>query len=276
MEYLKHNFCYFLLFGIISLSGISCEKTIDFNFKSDKSEFLIVDGILTNENKFQEINLSKSFALPNEQPKSVSGADVSVFDGTQTYHFTEDSSEIYLSDVKFGVVINKTYSLRIIYENREYTAKARAVPVLSHNSLNYIQYNDSLYYFPQATAEFSPDEAAMYEINADWSFLPVYENLPEKETKAKMFFYILRTIDVNEIFNPPHEKVYFPKGTRLAVKKYSLSPEHEKFIRSLLLETQWNGGNFDTEEDNVYTNISAGAFGFFGASIVLSDTVTVK
>ena len=62
----------------------------------------------------------------------------------------------------------------------------------------------------------------------------------------------------------------------MAVKKYSLSPEHEKFIRSMLIETSWNGGSFDTEEDNVYTNLSKGALGFFAVSIVLSDTVIVE
>ncbi len=276
MKYLKHNFCYLLLLGIISLSGISCEKKINFNFKSDKSQFLIVNGLITNENKFQEISLTKSFALPNEQADFVSDADVLVSDGENIFTFSEDTAGNYVSDIKFSAVINKIYSLHIKFEDKDYTAQAHAVPVLSHNSLNYVQYNDSLFYFPQAVAEFSPDEAAMYEINADWSFLPAYGTLPETETKAKMYFYILRTIDVNEIFNPPNEKVYFPKGTRLAVKKYSLSPEHEKFIRSLLLETQWSGGNFDTEEDNVYTNISNGAFGFFGASIVLTDTFFVQ
>ncbi len=276
MNRIKQKYTPLLYFVFLSIFVFSCEEKIDFDFKSDNSEYLIVDALLTNENKFQEVNLSKSFALPNEQPSTVSGAEISVSDGTQTYHFTEDTAGVYMSDIKFGVVINKIYSLRIVYENKEYTAKAYAVPVLSRNSLNYIQYNDSLYYFPQPVAEFSPDEAAMYEVTADWSFVSGYTGLPENETKAKMFFYTLTSIDVNEIFNPSYEYVYFPKGTKIFAKKYSLSPEHEKFIRSLLLETQWSGGNFDTEEDNVYTNLSNGALGFFGTSTILTDTVIVQ
>ncbi len=276
MKDVKHNFFYFILSGIFFFSGVSCEKKITPDFKYDGKEFLVVDGILTNENKFQEIRLSKSLPAFNEKPVLISGAVISVSDGVYNYTFSEDTAGYYLSDVKFSAVINKLFTLNITFDNKVYSAQARAVPVLNNASVEYIQYNDSLYYFPQPTAQFNPDEAAMYEINADWSFVPNYENLSEEKTKAKLFFYDLKTIDVNEIFDPSREQVFFPKGTRLAVKKYSLSPEHEKFIRSLLLETQWSGGNFDTEEDNVYTNLSEGAFGFFGASIVLSDTVFVK
>ena len=257
-------------------AGISCEKKISPDFKYDGKEFLIVDGIITNESKFQEILLTKSLSAFNEKPEPVSGAKVSVSDGIYNYIFSEDTAGIYLSDSKFSAVINKRYTLRIELNGKTYSAQAKAVPVLNSSAINYTQYNDSLYFFPQPTAQFNPDEAAMYEINADWSFVPGYENFSPEKTKAKMFFYVLKTIDVNEIFNPPHEQIYFPKGTKLAVKKYSLSPEHEKFIRSLLLETSWNGGNFDTEEDNVYTDLSEGALGFFAASIVLSDTVYVQ
>lgn len=272
----KANILYVLLFGIFFFEATSCERKITPDFKYDGKEFLIVDGIITNENKFQEIRLTKSLSVFNEKPEPISGAKVSVSDGIYNYIFSEDTTGIYLSDNKFTAVINKLYTLNIEFEGKTFFAQARAVPVLNSISINYAQFNDSLYYFPQATAQFNPKEAAMYEVNADWSFVSGYENLPENKTKAKLYFYVLRTIDVNEIFNPAYDHIFFPKGTKLAVKKYSLSLEHEKFIRSMLLETSWNGGNFDTEEDNVYTNLSEGALGFFGASIVLSDTVYVN
>ncbi len=265
-----------LVFGFLILSEVSCEKKINPDFQYDGKEFLIVDCIITNENKFQEIRLTKSFSTFNKKPEPISGANVSVSDGIYNYSFTEDTAGFYYSDSKFSAVINKLFTLNIEYLGNTYSAQARAVPVLNYTSINYAQFNDSLYYFPQTTAQFNPEEAAMYIVNADWSFVPEYENLPEQNTKAKMFFYTLKTIDVNEIFHPAYEHIYFPKGTQLIIKKFSLSPEHEKFVRSMLSETSWNGGNFDTEEDNVYTNLSAGALGFFAASIVISDTITVN
>ena len=276
MNYKKYKFIYLIFITIILLFGISCEKKINPDFHFDGKEFLIVDGILTNENINQKIILSKSVSSFNEKPEYVSDAEVSVSNGIRLYSFSEDTTGMYLSDEKFSVVINKHYTLQISFEDKEYTAQARAVPFFSDNSLNYVSYNDTLYHIPNPIAQFNPKEAAMYEVNADWSFVPGYENFPEKGTKAKMFFYVLKTIDVGEIFNPPAEKIYFPKGTQLIVRKYSLSPEHEKFIRSLLLETQWAGGNFDIEKDNIYTNLSKGALGFFGASTVLSDTIIVQ
>lgn len=266
----------FFLLGTLLLNTVSCEKKITPDFKFDGKEFLIVDGIITNENKFQEIKLTKSLSAFNEIPEAISGAKVSVSDGIYNYTFSEDTAGIYLSDIKFSAVINKLFTLNIEFRGKSYSAQARAVPVLNYYSINYAQLNDSMYYFPQARANFNPDEAAMYVVNADWSFIPGYDTLTKEKTKAKMFFYDLKTIDVNEIFHPAYEHIYFPKGTQLIVRKYSLSPEHEKFVRSMLLETSWNGGSFDTEEDNVYTNLSEGALGFFGASIVISDTVIVE
>jgi hypothetical protein len=81
---------------------------------------------------------------------------------------------------------------------------------------------------------------------------------------------------VNNIFGPAKDTIYFPAGTKIIRRKYSLSKEHQDFIRTLLIETEWRGGIFDVQQGNVLTNISNGARGFFAACMVLSDTTVVK
>ncbi len=264
---------YFIISGFVISFLTSCEKSIKFDFTPDNKEFLIVDGIITNEYKNQEIYLSEFVKTLNQSPVLVSGAEVSVSDGEKNYSFSEQTPGTYVSDEKFRAVINKLFFLHINFEGKTYTAEARSIPVLSYNSLTLEQYNDTLYYISNQKAEFSPDEAAMYEVSADNYYSPDFENY---KGEVKMYFYVLKTIDVGEIFPPQQQLILFPKGTEINIKKYSLSPEHEKFIRSLLLETQWSGGNFDTEKDNVYTNLSEGAFGFFAASNIISDSVILK
>jgi hypothetical protein len=89
--------------------------------------------------------------------------------------------------------------------------------------------------------------------------------------------YYLNTIDVNQLYNIPEtQEVCFPKGTRIIRKKYSLTPEYQEFLRTLLTETSWRGGLFDVESGNVMTNLSNGAVGYFSASTVVSDTITVR
>lgn len=272
-----------LKIGYVILSAallcVSCEKKINWDLKASDEQFLIVDGIITNELKQQSIHLSLSLTSPDDSISYPENVELSVFDGADTIHFIQDpiNKGDYSSETKFAGVINKTYALEINYKNTSFKAEADMYPVSTDIDLTYIPNSDStMYYIPNEIAQFNPDEAAMYEVSLDWSAVPGFEELPETETKARLYYYVLSTIDVNQIFAPEHETVFFPAGTNLQLKKYALSPEHESFIRSVLLETQWHGSNFDTEEGNVHTNLSNGALGFFGACSVISYSTVVE
>jgi hypothetical protein len=86
----------------------------------------------------------------------------------------------------------------------------------------------------------------------------------------------LNNIDIPEEFGPDKQEIWFPKGTILTRKKYSLSNEHQDFIRSLVIETQWRGGLFDIEQGNVPSNFKNGVRGWFGVCMVITDTMVVK
>ncbi len=275
---LKINKLAFLFFISVFVTFTSCEKRINWDLDSSQEQFLIVDGIITNEFINHKINLSLSVQELNDTADSVSGAIVSIFDGENTFNFIEDTiSGTYFSENKFTAVINNTYTLNIDYNNKSYSAEADMYPVSISEPLPYKQVADTaLYYIAYADVVFNPDESSMFEVVLDWSGLTGYEDLPANETSAHMFYYNLTTIDVSQIFAPDNEIVIFPHGTTMLQRKYSLSPQHEEFIRSLLIESQWHGGNFDIEEGNVYTNLSEGALGFFGASSVISYSATVQ
>ncbi len=275
----RNNWSVFFLLIITFFMINSCEKAIDWELKSSQEQFLIVDGIITNEFKNQTIKLSLSCSDINGSETAVTDATVYVSDGNEIYKFLVDTENngIYTSENKFSGVVNRTYSLYINYKNKEYTAKANMLPVAISEPLPYKQVDGTnMFYIVADIATFNPNNASMYEVILDWSDVAGYENLPISETSADMFFYHLTTIDVNQIFSENEEITYFPTRTRMTQKKYSLSKEHEKFIRSLLIETQWHGSYFDIEEGNVYTNINGNALGFFGACSVISKTIYVN
>jgi len=268
----------FSLFIFIFFLFISCEKEVNWNFEPTESH-MIVDGILTNVKRVHIIKLSQSVTELNELPEPVSGATVTIYNGDSIHTLTElpENSGIYRTDSNYRAVLNKTYGLQILYENRRYDGFARMIPVTPFNKLSYA-YNSAndMFYIDSVAKSFSSKESAMYEIIIDWSHLSGYENVPLKDKIAILYYYTLKTIDISQVFAPEKEIVYFPKGARILERKYSLAPKHAEFIRSLLSETEWRGGFFDVTQANVSTNISNGGLGYFGVCTVVRDTLTVE
>lgn len=275
---------------ILCLGLQACEEPFSWEAGAAGEPLLVVEGWLTNERKPHTIILSQTVSSQKEIPAAVSGARVVVREGARSYVFMEEpaGSGRYQSEA-FQAVFGKPYHLFIRQQDQNYTATTYMVPVTPFHPLEFEPVvpaagdpaagtpGDTLlqlrYQAPGGPV--GGVAPAMEEIYLDWSGVQGYESRPAAETSAKLLFYTLSTLDVNQLFAPAKEKVHFPAGTRLLRKKYSLSPEQEAFIRSVLFETEWRGGIFDVQKGNVATNLSGGAVGFFAASTVLTDTTYV-
>jgi hypothetical protein len=257
----------FVLYLLISLLFVSCEEQTDWNLLPANNDFIVVDGIITNEFKVQTITLTKPVADPNAKPEAVSGAVVLVSANQLTYTFIEDSIRpgIYRSVNPFLGLKNRTYSLLITKGTNVYSSKSELTPAVANFNFPEYEKNDTEYRFTKVPAPYFPTLPAMYEVLLDWSAAPGYINKNPDSCKAKLYYYTLPTIDVSEVFAPGMEKVSFPSGTSITVRRYSLTDEHAAFLRALLLETTWQGGYFNTAPANIPTNLSEGAVGFFGA-----------
>lgn len=268
---------YVILFVFVLM--ISCEETTDWNIKEQESDLLIVEGMITNEYKQHTVKVSKPVTGLNAEPLPVSGAEVYVSDGTNIFYFVEEDSTpgvYYSNPVAAGM--NRVYRLRVLYANKVYKANDQMVFITPFQTLNYkaVEENPGLYQVDWSPGIYNSDEPCMWEILVDWSNVPGFAHLPDDSTKARVLAYTLPSIDVAQIFKPGKREVYFPAGSRIIHKKYSLSYKHSEFIRTLLAETEWRGGYFDDAPANVKTNLSEGAAGFFGLCAVLSDTVYVQ
>jgi hypothetical protein len=266
MKQAKQNII--LILSILTLSS-SCELETNWNFQAAEP-VVIVDAIITNENKAQVISIYYSSSQLNDTSLPLSGANVLINDGINSFPFNESPSTpgLYLSD-PFIAATNVKYALIISYENKADTAYATMVPISPFNEYSFEQ-KDSLLKYNDTGSELP----AMTEVYYNWSDNPTY-CAEYGSCMASQTFYSLNIVDMSKEFAHllnPKQVIQFPSGTLVSRKKYSLSEEHQNFIRSLLIETEWRGGLFDVEQGNIPTNFVNGTKGWFGVCQVLSDS----
>jgi hypothetical protein len=262
-----------ICYSVCILFLASCEKTVDWPLQKQESNLIVADGIITSEDKTQEIRLNFPVTELNATPVPVTGANLLVSDEDSVFHFTEQpaGSGIYKSVHSFFARNGYHYNLFISYQEQIITAKAAMTTAQRFNFLVYVpDDDDDLYHISWVASSFSTQPPAMWEVLLDWSKVQGYETADTATTKARLLFYTLSTLDVSEIFAPQMERITFPKGTVINERRYSLTPEHAEFIREVLLETQWQGGLFNSVPADVPTNLSKGGAGFFAACGVYS------
>jgi hypothetical protein len=253
---------------------MACEEPTNWDLEKIDHDLIVVEGLITNELKQQSITISRPTQDLNDKPEPVSGAFVAVLsEGTFTL-FSEypAGSGVYYSD-SVQAVVNRVYQLYIEYDEKEYTAFAEMVPVAPLKPLSY-RLADEVNMLYEISYEDS-DLPSIQEYWISWAHLPGFATLPPEETLARAFHYTLASIDVNQKFSPQKEQVLFPAGSYVLRKQYSMSDEHQAFLRTFLSETEWRGSVFDVQKGNVLTNLSEGAIGFFAVSTVVSDTTVI-
>lgn len=258
----------------------SCAKEADWQVDEIKENKIVVEAVITNETGRQCIMLSHSTGYMNEEPLPLSGAEVYISNEDSTWRFTEEASPgegWYTSETDIAASYDKNYSLLILFKDHVFSAQTYMAQGKFFTELTYTRNPASdLYHISYVASSFQEEDPAMWEIMLDWSSVPGYENEDPENCRKKLLFYTLSTLDVSQVFAPLVEEVWFPAGTRIDQRRYSLTPEHEAFIRSLLLETSWQGGIFPSDPANIGSNISGGALGFFAVCAVNSLSIIVE
>ncbi len=248
----------------------SCEEVSDQGLELIDQPLLVVEGRLTNERVRQEIRLSQTFSDLNQVSPPVTDAFVLIQVNNINFILEHDDSRpgIYLTDT-LQALHDEWYILYIMHNENEYVAFATSavgtpLPPLTVQEID----SGMLEYVHNETIP------SMTEVRVTWNEdndmggqLPV--------TK-EAFFYTLDVIDITKTFAPDKEPLTFPKGATLYRKKYSLTPQHQNFLRSFLAEVDWRGGGFDVAAGNVLTNLSEGAVGYFSVSMVISDSTMIQ
>jgi hypothetical protein len=258
----------FIPFFLIFLTElfISCEEEANIPFDTENTNLLAVEAVVTNENINHIVRLTLPYQKQNGISTPVSGAIVSITDGTLAIVLTPGDSGKYFTP-KMRFVSGKTYSLTINLNGKQYSARDSSLPVESLSALSYAN-ADGGYRFNFFDTGSQPN---YIEYSIDWINTPSCTS----GCRGKIFYYDLKTVDANELFKPQKTDFVFPSQSTIIRRKFSMSNEYRSYLRSMLSETQWRGSVFDVQRDNAPTNLSEGAIGFFAVSTVVSDTLKI-
>jgi Domain of unknown function (DUF4249) len=254
---------------IAMLAG--CEEQFNWDLADKEADLVVVEAVLTNENKNHLIKLTKPYLDQNQSPKPINAAFVAVLTDTDTIIATEtpSNSGLYYTE-KMQAVVGKVYVLAIGYNGKIFYAFAGQPPGEPLEPLLKKEVSEGLY-----TLDFreTGDNANYIKYFLDWQ--SVGNCADSLDCQAKQIYYDLKNIDVNKQFKPTQERVDFPAGTVIIRRKFSVSPKYREYLRGMLSETSWRGGLFDSFPANAATNLSEGAVGFFAVSTVISDTTII-
>lgn len=113
-----------MLLLFIAIINFSCSEEIPLTSENFES-ILVVEGIITNKVKYQEIKLSRSYKLDESGPSPVSNASVKVSSTSgEVYNFIEKSAGFYLSMEPFGTKVGDSYRLEIETDRGKYLSSS--------------------------------------------------------------------------------------------------------------------------------------------------------
>jgi hypothetical protein len=252
-----------------------CETSTEWSVPKITSPRLVVQAILTNEMRIQEIELSTTFGDLNGTGQPIQDAMITVSAGGTTYRFEHNPAMPgqYLSQFPFAAVSQLRYDLMLEWKSQVYSASSILSEVAPIPEIRFDQV-DTMGHFTisdYVVPVYHQSQQAMYQFDLDWSHLePVDDNV------ARLFYYTFSSLHISEFIRPAREDVIFPAGTIAQVTKYGLDDGFADYLRSLVIETDWNGNWFYGNPENQPTNLSGGAIGYFATCAVQKETIIVK
>lgn len=258
---------------VLSVAIVSCTEKID--IKLDNSYVrLVVDGAITTDTMAQTIKLKTTSSYFYDQPAPVvSGAQVSITDGTQTFNLKEDSAGIYRTDPSVFGVGGHTYTLNIklatpIGGYSDYSATSTLYPIGPLDSVNLL---------------FHPDWAK----HGIWEVKCYVQEPPTIDFYRFLILrnHIMLTDSLNEwfitddkFFNGNYTNgatvAYLQQGSAaegltpgdtVTVEVNSIGKEYFNFLSDAQAELRGSNPLFSGPPSNIKGNINNGAIGFFAA-----------
>jgi hypothetical protein len=104
--------CIFIfVFSAFLFSGCTEQYVLQSNTFED---ILVVNGIITNELRLQEIKVTRTYRLEEDRPIFEKGANVYITDNDNIVYEFEENIDSYVSTSEFKAIPGKTYQLNII------------------------------------------------------------------------------------------------------------------------------------------------------------------
>ncbi|MFT7113673.1 MAG: hypothetical protein ACI8P7_000442 [Candidatus Azotimanducaceae bacterium] len=272
----------------LSLAFASCEEPIDIEIPNGANQMVVEGNIDIND--IARVTLSKSLGyfdpldLNALSDLFITDAVVTLSDGNQTENLTLFIDEnvfppIFYQSSNIKGEINKSYTLNISWDNKEYSAKTHIVnpaPLDSvwfeledgEDSLGIIKF---LYVDPDTIG--NRFRVFTKRVGRDSYFVPSpldlrYDIIVNGET-FESFVYRGQSLEDPE--SDP-ERFYYKLGDTLILRWSSIDYDHFEFWRTLANN---EGGNPFAAPVNVKSNIENG-LGIWGGYASIYDTIVAK
>jgi hypothetical protein len=268
---------------MLLLIGASCTERIDIKLDSSAVR-LIVEGSVTTDSIRQKVTLTETTSYFYNQPApAVTGALVSISDGTSVFSLHEDSAGVYRTDEALEGVPGRKYVLNISLASplggfSEYSAESTLYPVNRLDSIDLKYHNDwgdngiwEVRCFVQ-----DPPTADYYRFLVSNNNRMITDTLTEWFVTDDRFFNgnyaygatvaYLRQDKNNETLSP---------GDTVMVEVNSIGRDYAYFIWDAQAEHAGSNPLFSGPPANVKGNVNNGAIGFFSAFSITRASTTV-
>jgi hypothetical protein len=273
---------YLLVYLLVIIVLISCQEEVEIE-SAGIAKKLVVNGSFTNQNKIHSVKLLLSGDLSsNPDFEKVRGAIVSIVDTKgSAIRLRESSAGLYLTDSIAGVV-GEVYTLIIEWEGKVFrasdsltSAEQSIIPIKSIPNGAFKEYEFRRHKFGlnYSTKEVVIIEPSVIKTNIDTARAGLSIGVKLLQGGAYQFTSFNHPkIEVNGLLNFEDGKYFgFKEGAEVTHQLFSISTSYYDYLRSMFIETEWQGTLFDTPPANVIGNVDNGALGYFSAHEVEED-----
>ncbi len=282
---MKNKIKYILLIGValpvILLS--SCTKKIDIELDSDFIR-LVVEGYLTTDTTSHFVKLTTtSDYFSDQKAPTISGAVVTINDGTNTLQLTETNpgTGIYSSTPDVYGIVGKTYTLNIelpeeIDGTKLYTATSTIMPVAPIDSIKVKYEEDWDGWVVQLYAK-DPPTINYYMFNIYKNEDHLTDTINKVGVTDDTFFNGNYTNGIGVGFlDEEKSREYVHPDDTITLQMAGITEGYYNFVWQVQEQTQYQAPLFSGPPANIPGNISDGAIGYFAAYSTTYSTVIAK
>ena len=117
-----------ILILFIGLFAASCVDPYQLETNSFE-EALVIEATLTNQLKYQQVKITKTYRLEDSQPMAVTDAEVQITDDSGNSYGFAESNGVYISNQQFQAELGKKYKLRVTSGNKIYESTTETLSV---------------------------------------------------------------------------------------------------------------------------------------------------
>lgn len=277
---------YLALFILSTLAFQACEDVIDVTLDQGET-LLVVEGMITNENKTQKIKLSSTAPyFENKKTPSISGALVVIKEYNETGALTlvdtlEENTIVpgeYLCKKISSGQIGYTYELNVAALGENYVSRSTMQRIPPIDSL---VFRYETFPIPELTGwrayYYGPEIPGI----GDNYLFRIHRNGKEYNKPTELYFASDDLVDGNYIANVDLTPEPFEEGDTIKIELFTMNKDQYYFFGELSRQVN-NGGIFASPPANVRSNIRnvvegrKKAVGYFSANAKNSITEIVK